>query len=164
MSARSMSSSPEVSNFQYRALDESRRSNSSHTDNTSPGGTVGCILASRLSDADPSLSILVVENGGQGSDDVATKYPILFMAALDPSSKSMRSHEGKPTDHVAGRKIAIPHGNVLGGGSTVNLMTYSRPYHYDFEAWNMPGWSFDEVLPFMKKASHFPQKLCRPSN
>ena len=30
------------------------------------GGTAGCVVASRLSDADPSLSILIVERGPDG--------------------------------------------------------------------------------------------------
>lgn len=97
------------------------------------------------------MSILVVESGSNGSEDVLIKYPALFAHILDPNSKYTLTAEGNASDKVAGRKITIPHGHVLGGGSTANMMTYSRPYTYDFESWNTPGWSYEDVLPYFKK-------------
>jgi choline dehydrogenase-like flavoprotein len=110
-------------------------------------------VASRLSDADPNLSILVAESGGNGSEDPLTKYPVLFAHVLDPTSKYTLKAEGNASAQVDGRQVTIPHGHILGGGSVANLMTYSRPYTYDFDSWNMPGWSYEDVLPYFKKVN-----------
>lgn len=32
---------------------------------------------------------------------------------------------------------------------------YSRPQKSDLDAWNIPGWSYDELLPYMKKLETF---------
>lgn len=34
-----------------------------------PGGTAGCVVAGRLSDAFPDLSIVVIENGPESKDN-----------------------------------------------------------------------------------------------
>lgn len=47
----------------------------------------------------------------------------------------------------------------LGGGSSVNMLLYSRPQRSELDAWNMPGWSADEVLKYMNKVCN----LSRPS-
>jgi choline dehydrogenase-like flavoprotein len=78
---------------------------------------------------------------------------MLFLAHMDPSSKFMKGAESEKSDQVAGRSLAIAHGNVLGGGSTVNMMTYSRPYRFDFETWEVPGWSSEDVIPYFRKVS-----------
>jgi choline dehydrogenase-like flavoprotein len=66
----------------------------------------------------------------------------------------MKGAMSQPSEQLGGRGLAIAHGNVLGGGSTVNMMTYSRPYRFDFETWDMPGWQSEDVIPYFKKVSH----------
>lgn len=39
----------------------------------------------------------------------------------------------------------------LGGGSSVNMLLYSRPQRSELDAWNTPGWSSDEILKYMNK-------------
>lgn len=33
----------------------------------------------------------------------------------------------------------------------MNMLLYSRPQRSELDAWNMPGWSADEVLKYMNK-------------
>jgi choline dehydrogenase-like flavoprotein len=47
----------------------------------------------------------------------------------------------------------VPAGGVLGGGSSINLMMYSRAQRSDWDAWQTPGWSADEMIPYLKKVS-----------
>jgi choline dehydrogenase-like flavoprotein len=49
------------------------------------------------------------------------------------------------------RQVVVPSGGVLGGGSSTNLMMYSRAQRSDFDSWGVPGWSADEMLPYLKK-------------
>jgi predicted dehydrogenase (TIGR03970 family) len=46
------------------------------------------------------------------------------------------------------RRVAvIMRGAVVGGSGAVNGGYFCRGLPVDFDAWNMPGWSWDEVLP-----------------
>ncbi len=38
-------------------------------------------------------------------------------------------------------------GHVLGGGSTVNMAAALRGQPWCYDAWGVPGWSWDELLP-----------------
>jgi choline dehydrogenase len=44
---------------------------------------------------------------------------------------------------------------MLGGSSSMNAMIYLRAHRYDFDTWvrsGAKGWSYDEVLPYYKRA------------
>lgn len=73
------------------------------------------------------------------------------MANLAPDSKTVIHHTTKPEKQLGGRSILVSTGGLLGGGSSANMTTYSRPQCSDFDAWNMPGWSAEEMMPFVKK-------------
>ena len=45
----------------------------------------------------------------------------------------------------------MPRGRVLGGSSSLNAMIYIRGNPLDYADWG-PGWSWDEVLPYFKRA------------
>lgn len=51
-------------------------------------------------------------------------------------------------------EVARAH-TVNRGGTLVNMMIFNTPAASDFDDWKQPGWSFDELLPYMKK-------VCRP--
>jgi choline dehydrogenase len=47
----------------------------------------------------------------------------------------------------AGTGMDLPQGRGTGGGSTVNSAAALRGQPWDFDGWNVPGWSWEEVLP-----------------
>jgi len=54
-----------------------------------------------------------------------------------------------------GAPFSTPRGRVLGGSSSINGMIYVRGQPEDFDHWAQlgnRGWSWDDVLPFFKKA------------
>ncbi|XXH04688.1 GTP-binding protein rbg1 [Hypoxylon texense] len=114
------------------------------------GGTAACVVAARLADADPKLSILMIE-GGPNNEMPTIEYPALFMAHLAPDSKTNRFYMTKKSPEVADRTLVLPAGAVLGGGSSTNMMMYSRAQRSDWNSWNAPGWSANEMLPYLKK-------------
>ncbi|KAJ6437365.1 glucose-methanol-choline (gmc) oxidoreductase [Purpureocillium lavendulum] len=115
------------------------------------GGTAGCVFAARLSDASPSLSILVVEGGRNNRDDPSIVHPALFLSGIAPTSDKTLFYKGSEEPSLANRAMVVPSGGVLGGGSSINLLTYSRAQRSDLDAWGAPGWSAEELIPFMKK-------------
>lgn len=117
------------------------------------GGTAGCVVASRLAEADPGLSILVIE-GGQNNNDIPTiACPVYFMAQIAPDSTASIFHKANKSAAVGDRELTVPCGGVLGGGSSTNFMMYSRAQRHDFDAWQTHGWSAAEMLPYLKKVN-----------
>ena len=58
--------------------------------------------------------------------------------------------------HAVDREMLFIQGRVLGGGSSVNGMVFTRGCPEDYDRWandeGCPGWSFAEVLPYFRKA------------
>lgn len=46
-------------------------------------------------------------------------------------------------------------GNILGGSSSINFMVYTRGQAIDYDSWNSPGWTANEMLPLFKKLETF---------
>ncbi|KAI1378542.1 putative alcohol oxidase [Hypoxylon crocopeplum] len=114
------------------------------------GGTAACVVAARMADADPNLSILLIE-GGSNNQMPSIEYPALFLAHLAPESKTNIFYATKKSPEVADRVLILPSGGVLGGGSSTNMMMYSRAQRSDWDSWNTPGWSADDMLPYLRK-------------
>ena len=59
---------------------------------------------------------------------------------------------------VVGGRMMVPRGKMLGGTSGMNYMAYVRGHPGDFDSWaagGAEGWSYDEVLPYFRKAEGF---------
>ncbi|KXX79950.1 Alcohol oxidase [Madurella mycetomatis] len=114
-------------------------------------GTTACVVASRLSNAYPGMSILMIE-GGQNNANVPTiTHPAYFLASLAPGSTMNLFYKTKKSAALADRELILPSGGVLGGGSSTNFMMYSRAMKSDFDSWDTPGWSGADMLPYLKK-------------
>ncbi|KAE9975416.1 hypothetical protein EG328_003204 [Venturia inaequalis] len=115
------------------------------------GGSAGCVLTSRLAQADPSLSILLIEQGKDNHHVPKVIHPGLFPENLEPDSDSAIFWQGNKSPELAGRAPIVPSGGILGGGSSINWMVFTRGQRSDYDSWNMKGWSAEDVLPFLKK-------------
>ncbi|KAI2866593.1 hypothetical protein CBS76997_10863 [Aspergillus niger] len=103
------------------------------------GGTAGCVVASRLGDADLSLSILVVGGGQNNKGNHMIAFPLLFPTALLPTSTATLFHKGNAEPQFDNREMIVPTGGVLGGGSLINLMMYSRAQRLNWDSWATSG-------------------------
>lgn len=87
------------------------------------GGTAACIVAGRLAEADPNLSILVIEGGQDNRGNPSIENPVFFLDHLQPTSKTAIFYKAaNKSEKCAGRELIVPSGGVLGGGSSINFM------------------------------------------
>ena len=120
-----------------------------------PGGLAGCVVAGRLAEADPKLTILVIEQGPNSYEVPEVVHPGLYPRNLFPTSKYTLFWQGNESPQLAGRKPIVPSGGTLGGGSAINWMVYTRGQRSDFDSWKAEGWSADELYPFLKKVGYY---------
>ena len=52
-----------------------------------------------------------------------------------------------------------PRGKVLGGTSSINYMQYVRCDPHDYDSWELPQWSYQEMLPYFKKLERVDSKF-----
>lgn len=116
------------------------------------GGAAGCVLAARLSEM-PEASVLLLEAGPPDTDRLI-HMPVGFYKMTDgPLTWGFRT---APLAHADGREMVFPQGRVLGGGSSINAMVYTRGNAADYDAWatedGCAGWAYRDVLPYFRKA------------
>ena len=122
------------------------------------GGAAGCVIASRLAQADPSLSILLIERGPNNLNDPAVVHPAMYLSNLAAGTGKLHLSAPRGKAQIGGRDLTTSAGTILGGGSSVNFMMYTRGQACDYDRWNTKGWDFQSLLPYFKKFESFQHK------
>jgi choline dehydrogenase len=114
-------------------------------------GTSGCVVAARLA-ADLGAHVLLLEAGGSDETDLVMN-PNHWVRAL--GSEVDWRFLAEPNPNLNGRAIAYSMGKVLGGGSSINVSSWSRGHQAD---WNFyaaecgdPSWSYAAVLDLYRR-------------
>jgi choline dehydrogenase len=118
-------------------------------------GSAGCVVASRLSESG-RYSVLLLEAGPPDS------YPWIHVplgyANVFANRRINWMFESEPEPALQDRRMFQPRGKVLGGTSSINGMVYIRGNRADYDGWRdrgCIGWSWDDVLPYFKKAEDY---------
>jgi choline dehydrogenase len=115
-------------------------------------GSAGCVVANRLS-ADPATRVLLLEAGGKDRDPWIHIPAGFYRNIYNP--KITWLYRTEPVPGLNDRSINWPRGKVLGGSSAINGLIYMRGQRQDFDLWRQmgnAGWSYDDVLPFFRRA------------
>src|SRR3954452_17764216 len=114
-------------------------------------GPAGSVVAARLAE-DPQVRVLLIEAGG--SDDVPEVItPAQWPATL--GSERDWAFQAQPNPHLNGRAIPLNMGKVLGGGSSINVMTWARGHKNDWEHFAAesgdPAWGYESILGIYRR-------------
>jgi choline dehydrogenase len=108
-------------------------------------------VARRLAE-NAKFSVLLLEAGG--SDDLpsvleAGQWPVNLGSERD------WAFVAEPNPHLNGRSIPMNMGKVLGGGSSINVMVWSRGHKNDWDFFAAeardPAWNYESVLSIYRR-------------
>lgn len=114
------------------------------------GGSGGCVVAARLAMA--GRSVLLLE-AGPPDDSWFIRMPATFVRVIGTDRTWI--YETGPQPHAGGRRLYVPQGRTLGGGSSVNAMIYIRGTPADYDGWRdagCAGWGWLDVLPMFVRS------------
>ena len=112
------------------------------------GGASGSIIAGELSKT--GADVLIVESGGADTGPTISNPSIWFYNVGGPLDWKLPI---APVPQLNNRKFNMALGHVLGGGSSINAMVWTRGMERDYDAWERSGakgWGFKDVLPTYK--------------
>ena len=118
-------------------------------------GSAGCLLANRLS-ADPAVRVLLLEAGG-ADNYFWIHIPVGYLYTI-ANPRTDWCYETTRDAGLNGRSLGYARGRVLGGCSSINAMIYMRGQAADYDHWaaqGLPGWSWQEVLPWFKRSEDY---------
>ena len=111
-------------------------------------GGSGSIIAGELSKT--GADVLLVESGGADTGPTISNPSIWFYNVGGPLDWKLPI---APVRQLNNRKFNMALGHVLGGGSSINAMVWTRGMERDYDAWERggaKGWGFKDVLPTFK--------------
>ncbi|KAF5505571.1 Dehydrogenase xptC [Colletotrichum siamense] len=119
------------------------------------GGLSGLVVANRLSE-NSDATVLVVEAGDLDRREGRVIIPG-YIGRTPPSGYGQDVLTA-PQTFLDGKTRDINQGKVVGGGSVVNGMCWTRGAAADFDAWEElgnDGWGWDGLLPYFKKVERY---------
>ncbi|CAL1711877.1 unnamed protein product [Somion occarium] len=118
------------------------------------GGTAGSVVASRLSE-DPQVAVLLIEAGGSHEGLLNLEAP--FLGVTLPNTAVDWNYTAVPQVGLNNRTFHYTRGYVLGGSSSVNLLTWNRGSNDLWDRWATltgdDGWSWNQVEKYYLKTS-----------
>ena len=116
------------------------------------GGSAACVAAWRLV-IEKQARVLMLERGpaqAPGLSRFLLPMPAAWMKGI-AGSKVMELYEPVPQKHLNGRAPKVGQANILGGGSSINAMVYTRGQAEDYNGWDKylgskGKWNYAEML------------------
>jgi choline dehydrogenase len=120
-------------------------------------GSAGCAVAGRLA-IESSSTVLLIEAGGSDRR-LAVRAPLLGLRQFGTSLDW--AFETDPEPGCADRRILQHAGRMLGGTSSMNAMLWVKGSNLDYDGWQLPGWSWNDVAPVFVRIEQGPMRIGR---
>jgi choline dehydrogenase len=111
-------------------------------------GAAGSVLAAELSAS--GADVLVIESGGPDDAPTIANPSAWFYNVGGPLDYHLPV---RPSSRLNNRSFNMALGHVVGGGSSINAMVWTRGMQRDYDGWaehGAKGWTFADVLPVFK--------------
>ncbi|XAH22066.1 GMC family oxidoreductase N-terminal domain-containing protein [Xylophilus sp. GW821-FHT01B05] len=115
-------------------------------------GSTGAVVAARLSESG-SHTVACLEAGTRGAGYLWTRAPAAVGHMIENPEVNWCRY-AQANAGLAGRRIYLPAGKLVGGTSALNGMIFNRGQRMDYDGWarmGCPGWSYADVLPYFKR-------------
>lgn len=126
------------------------------------GGSTGCVPAGRLANLDHNLSVLLIEAGEDNLNNRMVYRPGIYPQNMKLDSKTATFYYSRPSEYLDGRRAVVPCAHILGGGSSINFMMYTRASASDYDDFQAEGWKTEELVPLMKKHETYQRSCLNP--
>ncbi|XP_019760007.2 4-pyridoxate dehydrogenase [Dendroctonus ponderosae] len=117
-------------------------------------GSAGGVLANRLTEV-ANFTVLALEAG----EETPVESDMLGVNIYLHRTRHNWGYNTTVQENMClgsvNARCPYPRGKMLGGSSAINFGMYVRGHHDDFDHWEAlgnPGWAYDDVLPYFKKA------------
>jgi len=93
-----------------------------------------------------SFDYVIIGGGAAGSENPPA-WPYLLLSPANWGDVALNQT-------AAERPVPVARGRVLGGGSAINAMVFTRGHRSSYERWvnaGAKGWDFDDLLPFFRR-------------
>ena len=114
-------------------------------------GSSGSVIARRLAE-NPYVSVLLLEAGGNDDVPSVTEAHRWFE---NFGTERDWSFVAEPNPHLNGRRMSLPMGKVLGGGSSINVMAWARGHKHDWDFFAAEAgdsaWNYESVLNIYRR-------------
>lgn len=124
------------------------------------GGSAACVAAWKLV-KEKQARVLMLERGPARATGLARfllPMPAAWMKGIT-GSDVVELHEPVPQRHLNGRAPKVGQANILGGGSSVNAMVYTRGQAEDYDGWDKflgskGKWAHAEMLKHFRSMEY----------
>src|SRR5499427_3526709 len=114
-------------------------------------GSSGSVVARRLAE-NPDVSVLLLEAGGDDELPSVTEARRWFE---NLGSERDWAFVAEPNPYLNGRRMSLPMGRVLGGGSSINVMAWARGHKNDWDFFASESgdaeWNYESVLRIYRR-------------
>ncbi|TKA77529.1 Alcohol oxidase 1 [Friedmanniomyces simplex] len=107
--------------------------------------------AGRLANVDHSLQVMLIEAGESNLNNPWVYRPGIYPRNMKLDSKTASFYYSRPSEWLGGRRAVVPCAHILGGGSSINFMMYTRASASDYDDFQAKGWTTKELIPLMRK-------------
>jgi choline dehydrogenase len=114
-------------------------------------GSSGSVVAGRLAE-NPDVRVLLLEAGGDDDVPTVTEAHRWFE---NLATERDWQFVAQPNPHLNGRRMSLPMGRVLGGGSSINVMAWARGHKHDWDFFASESgdaaWNYESVLNIYRR-------------